>query len=60
MARTLKIEILPHHPGCVVIVEREGGMVLREIALQVSEAQQLFFDGCKMATEILKRERVQS
>lgn len=57
MARTFQAELLAHHPGCVVIVEREGGMVLREIGMEASVAQQLFFDGCKLATEVLKRER---
>lgn len=44
-------------PGHVKLLEMEGGMVMREIVMAAEQGQQLGFDLCKLATEVLKRER---
>lgn len=56
MTRTVKVEEW-RRPGTVALVERQDGMVQREMVLDIDEAEHLFFDGVKLCVELKRRER---
>lgn len=52
---TLKIEEC--WPNKIRIVERNDGIVIREIVMDPEQAKHLFFDGVQLCVELERRER---
>ncbi len=57
--RSLMAEIPSGAPGCVAIVERRDGEILRSMIMRAEEGQQLGFDLCRISVAAAKAERVQ-
>lgn len=57
MGRRITIEER-RQPGTVAVREWCGGMLMREIVMELGEAESILFDGVKLCVEIEKRERL--
>ena len=55
MGRRITIE-RARQPAAVAVREWYGGMLLREIVMELGEAEHVLFDGVKLCVELGKRE----